>query len=170
MNYPDLLLIIALLYGAYRGFVKGFLMEISFLLALIAGVWGAMKFSAKASVFLKEKFQFSEGILHAISFSIVFIATVVIILITAKIVEKLLDISALGIFNKLAGAFLGILKWTFLMVILIYFFMPLNKRFHFFTADQITQSYLFEHLNAFSNYIVPLMKGVVTEKANVLIK
>ncbi|MCK5906820.1 MAG: CvpA family protein, partial [Flavobacteriales bacterium] len=44
-NYIDLVLGGILVYGAIKGLMKGLIVEIAGLLALIIGVWGAIHFS-----------------------------------------------------------------------------------------------------------------------------
>ena len=46
MNYFDYLLLLPLVYGLYRGFTKGLIIELASLVALIAGVYGAMYLSS----------------------------------------------------------------------------------------------------------------------------
>ena len=45
MNYFDIIFVIPLLWGAYKGFSKGFVLEIASFVALGLGVWGGLKFS-----------------------------------------------------------------------------------------------------------------------------
>ena len=52
MHYIDIVILIPLLWGAYRGFMKGFIVSISTFLALILGVYGAINFSDFVSKFL----------------------------------------------------------------------------------------------------------------------
>ena len=46
MNYLDIIIIIPLIWGAYKGFRKGFIIEIASLIALILGIWGGINFSS----------------------------------------------------------------------------------------------------------------------------
>ena len=168
MGYPDIIILIPLLYGAYKGFSKGFVMELSILIALIAGVWGSMKFSALAAVFLRNQFHLSEGVLSFVSFLSVFLAILIAVVLVAKMIEGFLDLTALGILNKIAGAVFGMLKWAFILMVVLYFFMPLDERFHFFSPEKIKQSYVFGPLKSFSQSVLPFMKGVIAEGADKL--
>jgi membrane protein required for colicin V production len=170
MSYPDILIIIPLLYGAYRGFCKGFIMELSMLIALVLAVWGAMKFSSYAAIYLRDKLHFSESVLTFTSFLCVFLAIVLVVVLMAKIIEGIIDLTAMGIFNKLAGAVFGILKWTFVLMIIIHFLTPLNNRFHFFSEEKISHSYLFSPLKDFSQSAVPLMNVVINKNSSELLK
>ena len=45
MNYIDIILAIPLVWAVYRGFTKGFIIEIASLIAMVLGVYGAIHFS-----------------------------------------------------------------------------------------------------------------------------
>ena len=45
MNILDIILIIPLAWFAYRGFTRGFIIELASLVARIAGIWAARHFS-----------------------------------------------------------------------------------------------------------------------------
>ena len=45
MNWIDFVIIILLVFGLARGYINGFVKELASLLALILGIWGAIKFS-----------------------------------------------------------------------------------------------------------------------------
>ena len=54
-NYLDILIAIPLLWGAYKGYTKGLIIEAASLAALVIGVYGAYRFSDLTSGFLQDK-------------------------------------------------------------------------------------------------------------------
>ena len=58
MNYLDIIMGGLMLYGAIKGFFKGFIIEAASLIALIAGLVGALLFAAVVSDFLSYPFSF----------------------------------------------------------------------------------------------------------------
>ena len=56
MNYIDIVILLFLLYGAFRGFSKGLIIEVATLAGLILGVFIAIRYS-----------PFTEGILKDLS-------------------------------------------------------------------------------------------------------
>ena len=54
MNTLDIILSALLLYGLIRGFIKGFFVEVTSLVALAIGLYGAIHFSYFAGDFLKR--------------------------------------------------------------------------------------------------------------------
>jgi len=45
MNYLDIILVLPLIIGAWRGFKKGFIIELFTLLALLVGLYAGIHFS-----------------------------------------------------------------------------------------------------------------------------
>jgi len=104
MNYFDIIIIIPLLWGAFKGFKKGLIIEIASLIALFLGIWGGVKFSSVSGKYLSEMFDISEKIMPLISFAITFIVIVIAVYALAKLLQKFIKMIALGTMNKIAGA------------------------------------------------------------------
>lgn len=121
MNIIDIILSILLLLGFVRGFFKGFILELSGLVALIAGIYGAIRFSDVVEAFLEAFISWEEQYLSLLAFALTFILIVVIISLFARAVTKMAHIMALGLVNRLLGAVFGLLKMAFLASILFLF-------------------------------------------------
>jgi membrane protein required for colicin V production len=115
MNYLDIILAVPLLWAIYRGFTKGFIIEVASLIAIVLGIYGAIHFSYYISDLLKLKSEYSA----LISFAITFIVIIIIVYLLAKMLEKSVNLLALGFFNKLAGAFFSLLKVAFILSVLL---------------------------------------------------
>ena len=100
MNYLDIIIALPLLWGAYKGFTKGLIIEAASLAALLLGIYGAIKFSGITSDFLVEKCNFSSQYLHIISFAITFILIVIAVHFIARLINKLVKAVALGFVNN----------------------------------------------------------------------
>ena len=118
MNFIDIILGIFLLLGLVRGFMKGFFIELASLVALIAGIFGAIHFSYYASSFIAEHVDWEENYINLAAFAVTFIIIIVIISLAGKLLTKLANIIALGILNKLLGGAFGVIKMAFLATIL----------------------------------------------------
>ena len=62
MAIIDIIIGALLLFGLIRGFSKGLFVEVASLVALVAGVYGAIHFSNFAAEFLENKFNQSKKI------------------------------------------------------------------------------------------------------------
>ena len=110
MNILDIILVIPMIWLAYRGFTKGLVIELTSLVALILGIWIALHFSYFSSDFLTEHFEINQKYLHIVAFIITFIVIIILVYLVGKLVERLINLIALGFINKLAGAVFGVLK------------------------------------------------------------
>lgn len=108
MNYIDIILLLPLLYGAYRGFSRGLIIEVATLLGLLLGVYIAIKFSGYTEDFLRDFLNLSSESLSYVALGVTFLIVVVAISLLGKMLTKLIDIISLGMVNKLLGTVLGI--------------------------------------------------------------
>lgn len=111
MSSLDIVLAIPLLWGLIRGFMRGFIIEIASLFALVLGVYGAIHFSFYMESLLVEHTEMAGSTLSVSSFALTFIAIVIGIHLGAKLLQKIISMAALGIVNRIAGAVFGLLKW-----------------------------------------------------------
>ena len=91
MNYFDIIIIIPLIWGAYKGFKKGIIIEIASFIALGLGIWGGMKFSSISAKYLSETFDIAENIMPLISFAVTFILIVIVVFTLAKMLQKIVS-------------------------------------------------------------------------------
>ncbi len=119
MNFIDIIIIVFLIWGFFRGLKKGFIIEIASLIALIIGIWAGIHFSDFVSSFLVNNFKWTSAYIPIVSFLIIFIIIVIGVFIIAKILEKFVNLLALGLINKLAGAAFGAIKFAIILSVSI---------------------------------------------------
>ena len=163
MNWLDLLVLIILLLGAYSGFKKGIVFEVAMILGLIVGVYAGLKFSDLLFSFV-QRFIDDEGYLvHFISFLIVFMAIVLTFIFFAKIVESVLKVTALNIFNKIAGACFGVFKYAFVISVLFLLLRPLERKLNFPPPEVRGSSVTYPYITKVSSMIFPALDDVRQE-------
>jgi len=153
MNYIDLILLIFLLWSAYRGFRNGLIIEVASLAALILGIFGAIKFSYMTSDFLVEKFEMTTQYLPLISFAITFVIIVVVVHLLAKALDKLVKAIALGFVNRILGVLFGVIKTAFILSIILVILNTIDRNTHFLPEDKIEESFLYKPISAFAPWI-----------------
>ena len=112
-RFIDIILGALILYGLIKGLSKGFFVEVTSLLALLVGVYGAVHFSNYAAEFLSDRFEWGEKTINITAFAITFVVIVLAISLAGKALTKLADFAALGVLNKLLGGIFGGLKNCF---------------------------------------------------------
>ena len=164
MNVLDIVLAALLLFGLVKGFLKGFFVEIASLVALIAGVYGAIHFSNYASEFLMEHVEWSEKTVNITAFAITFIIIVLAISLAGKALTKLADFAALGFFNKILGAVFGALKIGLILSIVLIIFDKMNKTIVFVDKQNIEESALYSPVKSLAPTIFPSIIHIGTEE------
>ena len=115
MNYIDVVILLFLLYGAFRGFSKGLIIEVATLAGLILGVFIAIRYSPFTEGILKDFLNITSRYLSYIALAVTFLLVVIVVYLLGKMLTRLVDIISLGLVNKLLGTLLGIAKY-FIMV------------------------------------------------------
>ena len=117
MNYIDILLF--LLYGAFRGFSKGLIIEVATLAGLILGVFIAIRYSPFTEGILKDFLNITSRYLSYIALAVTFLLVVIVVYLLGKMLTRLVDIISLGLVNKLLGTLLGIAKYFIMVCVLL---------------------------------------------------
>ncbi|MCK5822370.1 MAG: CvpA family protein [Bacteroidales bacterium] len=158
MNYFDLIILVALLWSAYKGFSKGFIHSIASFAALLLGIYGAIKFSDVTSHYLIQNFHFNPNYLPIISFAVTFVIIVVAVHFAATLIDKLIKAIALGFINRILGAVFGIAKIAFIISIILVIVNGLDKNLKFLSPQLKQNSFLYKPLSNFAPSIFPYLK------------
>lgn len=73
VNYIDIIVLLFLLWGAYRGFSKGLIIEVATLLGLVFGVYVAIKYSSYTEDILVDFLNISSRYISYIALAVTFV-------------------------------------------------------------------------------------------------
>lgn len=146
MNYLDFVLLIPVLWGAWKGFRKGFIIEIFTLLALFAGIYGAIHFSDRMSVLLSDSFDFTSDYLPIIAFSLTFLLVGAMVFFLGRVLEKAVSLVALSTINKFAGMIFGILKMLLVSSMIVIVLESIDEKNQFISKEFKESSLLYTPL------------------------
>jgi len=155
MSVIDIVLAALLLFGLVRGFMKGLFVEIASLVALVAGVYGAIHFSHFASTYLESKTEWNEQTISISAFSITFVVIIIAISLAGKALTKLASFAALGILNKLLGGVFGALKIALILSVVLSVFNTMNNTLPFLSEEEIEDSMLYEPVKSIAPLVLP---------------
>jgi membrane protein required for colicin V production len=155
VNYFDIIIIIPLLWGGFKGFKKGLVVEVASLLALFLGVWGGVKFSSVSASYLGEMFSISENVMPLISFAITFILIVIAVFALAKLLQKVVKMASLSTINKIAGALFGALKFALIISVILSVVNNVNKELHFIEPEMEESSLLYKPISKLAVILIP---------------
>jgi membrane protein required for colicin V production len=155
MEIIDLIILIPLIYGAWKGFKKGFVMELFTILALLVGLYAAFHFSDKITEFMVGKTHEKPKYLPAIAFLILFLAVGAMVYFGGKALEQILKIAQLSFLNKGTGALIGILKWGYLVGCLFVFIQSIDTNEKFITRKNKENALLYTAVTGLVSYTIP---------------
>ena len=153
MAFLDIVIGLLLLWGLYIGLKNGLLIEIAAIIALVAGIYGAIHFSYIAGNYLSEHWQWNEKYINIAAFIITFIVIVVLIHMAGKLLTKVANIALLGLLNKIAGAIFGMVKVAVILGALFIFFDKTAVTSHLLSDKAKEDSALYEPVKEIGAFI-----------------
>jgi len=165
MNFLDIVLGILLLWGLYKGLKNGLFVEIASIIALIAGLYGAIHFSYICGDYLSENMEWNERYINLTAFIITFVIIVLAIHLAGKFLTKIADFAMLGLLNKIAGGVFGLLKVAVIIGALLIFVERLNANLKFINEETQQESVLYEPVKEIGSFVFSFaLKDVTTEE------
>jgi len=122
MNFIDLIVIIVTSFFLLRGLFRGFILELTIVIGLVAGYLISITYYDYLSVFIiKANFpQIPSSVADVISFAVIFITLNIGLRLVAGIVTKTLKFAMLNWLNKLLGAVFGTVKALLILGITVF--------------------------------------------------
>jgi membrane protein required for colicin V production len=154
----DIIFLIIFIWAAYRGFIKGLIIQVASLLALFLGIYGAIKFSGYILIYLTERMNIHGDYLPIISFAITFIIIVVLIHFLARMAEKFVEIIALSFINRIFGSIFSILKYALIISVFLVILNNLDSKTPFLPKKQIQNSFFYKPLFILAPFIYPYFR------------
>ena len=169
MNFIDLLILVPLLLAAWKGFKRGFIIEIFIVLALLVGIYCGIHFSDYTSDLIKDKLSVSSIYLPLISFALTFIVIGIGIYFTGKMLEKVIKIAQLSLLNKLGGVFFSVVKTLYFMSTLFSLIASVQEKTEIIPTATLNESLLYTPVSKLSLATIPYLKEsklFITENFN----
>jgi membrane protein required for colicin V production len=116
----DILLLVVILIGAYKGYKDGFLMGLVSLLAIVLGIFLGFKLMGEGMEFLERQFNADQKTLPYISFFLIFILVVVLVTWLGKSIRDSIDKTFLGRVDESMGLVLGAFKTMFMTSVVLW--------------------------------------------------
>ena len=158
MNFLDIIFLVPLLFALYRGFKKGLIHMVASLLALILGIFGAMKLRPLFASMLESIFNVAPEHLNVIAFAVAFVTIVLAVHLVAFLVEKLVKAVALSLVNRVLGMAFGFLVTAFVISMILWPVNQVNQEKQIIKPERIEGSLLYKPLSAFAPAVFPYLK------------
>jgi len=151
MNWLDWAIMIMLGLAALQGFSRGFIVELASLVALIAGIWVATRFSSRVATAIGL-----DPAKEILAFVVTFLLVLLAVHLLARFLTTLLNAAELGLPNKLAGILFGLLRSAFTLSIALNLLLGYSKGD--MPPKQIQEGSIFcAPLKSFAPLIIPAL-------------
>ena len=158
MNILDILIGIPLVLSMIKGFSRGFIYEITSLIALILGIYVAINFSGLTAAFLADIFHWSGRGAWLASLLITFAVVVMGIKLLGQIMEKVVETLAMGPLNHLAGGIVAGLKTALILSLFIYLINLFDFNRTLISAKTRENSLMWNPVSEVAPFILPQLE------------
>jgi membrane protein required for colicin V production len=153
INYLDLIFGGLILFGAFKGFRKGVIVELASLLALVLGIYGAIQFSGFVADQLVVYIDWDKRYVDLAAFGLTSIAIILGVSLLGKILTSLAKLVMLNGINRMLGLLFGGMKLAVFSGVILIFLMKANALFGFIPTEIIEQSLLCDSLLGLGEWI-----------------
>ncbi len=157
MNYIDILLCIPLVWGLYKGFTKGLIIEAATLVAFSLGVWAGIAFSDYIAQKLRDSFGWQSPYLPILSFAFIFLLIIAFVFLVAKMIQKMVEGVALSAVNKIGGAIFGALKFALMMSVVIFMIDAVEESYPMVSFKTKEESLLYRPVGKIAPTLIPAL-------------
>ncbi len=160
MSALDLIVLVLIGYAAVRGYMKGVIMELANILAILIGLFATIHFSHFVGSYLSTHFSWDNSYIKPVAFVITFIVFLLLIQLFARLIDKTLKKMGLGIFVRIAGILVGMIKMILVIGALLYVLQYLNTRTNnqLFDGKFLSESHFAGPIQNLTNLVLPMDK------------
>jgi len=158
MKAVDIVLVIILLAGAYKGFKNGFLLEVASFFCFIIAIISAFKLLHTGIVWLSPHMEKGSRLVPYIAFIIIFLAVFVGIFLFVRVLKRIIDFSVFGTADNFIGALFGMLEIAFVISLILWLTQQAGIRF---PKDFISGAVIYPKLVPFAAQVVGWVSYVV---------
>jgi membrane protein required for colicin V production len=155
MNFIDILLLIPLIFAAWKGFQKGLIIEVFTLMAFFVGIYAGINFSDSAAEWLKEKFDLSSDYLPIAAFTVTFLVIGALVFFAGKAIEQVVKITALSPVNKMGGLLFGTVKMILILSVFLSVLESYSEKNNLISKATKEASILYKPVQTIGLYTVP---------------
>lgn len=150
MNTLDFFILFPIIIGSVFGLFKGFIKELTSLVAIFLGIYIARLFAQDVSKILIETFHYSQKIALPMAYVLLFVLIVLCLFVAAGFLDRIFSTLALGSVNKLLGGFLGGLKYALIISVLLNVVNAVDEKFNVISLETKENSFAFKPILRFA--------------------
>ena len=158
LNWFDIVVILLILITLIKGFFSGLIMQVATLAGIILGAIFAGKLSEFIAPELIKLTDASPHIIGPLSYIVAFMAIIVALFFTGKMIESFMNALAMNTLNKLAGAVFCAAKWIILLSILLNLIVEFDQDKKIIKEDARNNSYTYPLISEVAKTVIPYLR------------
>lgn len=163
MNLIDIFILICVIFGAYKGFKRGFLVEVAILIGLVFGIFLAAIGTDVLARILSGLVNWNLVLLRILAFLTIFVIVMVVIIFVAKIIGHALKAVHLNLVNRIAGVVAGAAKMGLILSVLMIFVNSLNPTITILTDQAREGSIFLSFIESLIWFVIPAWEIIPVE-------
>lgn len=152
MNWLDIILLIILAAATWKGFRRGFIIELASLVGLVLGIWAGIHLSERVVDSLDLEVKSA-----ALAFLITLVLVLLVVMLIGHLLTKVIDFAQLSLPNKVAGIAFGMLRSAFTLSIALNLLLGYSDG-AFPPQEVRSRSAFAEPVRAFAPMVVPQLQ------------
>jgi membrane protein required for colicin V production len=117
----DILFALLMILAIVKGYQKGLIIALFSIIAFIIGLAAALKLSAAVAGYLGDSTAVTSKWLPVVSFCLVFCVVILLVHLGGKLIEKSVEMVALGWLNRIGGVFLYMALYTLIFSVFLFY-------------------------------------------------
>jgi len=152
ISFLDVFIVLILIWAIFKGYKRGPVVHAISLLILVAGIAIFGYMSEGIAEYIREKARTQENLpyLHLYIFSILFFATIWLSNFVANKIEKGAGSKPKGILNISLGIIASIIKYLYLLSIILLFFAKFDDSYNIIGAKEKHNTKLYKTVKDFA--------------------
>jgi membrane protein required for colicin V production len=155
----DLLIGAYLGYKIYKGFLNGFISELSSILSILIALYAATNYYNYTLSFMQLFIKSDTTDMTIFARVITFVLALMLVLIASNFLTKLADFAQMGLFNKILGSIFGFFKGLLILSIFLNVFSKFNATILIVSPQHISESKLYYPIMQITHKIFPTFGG-----------
>lgn len=145
ISYIDIAILLPVLIGLVRGLMQGLVKESISIAAVVVAIIVTRIWGPEASAWLVKQISLSTSVCQVIAYAVVFIAVCVVCNLIGSLISKLLKAIHLGWMDRLLGGLFGAIKWSIIVLVIVYAVNLLDEQFNMISTKSKNNSICYKH-------------------------
>ena len=158
MNYIDMFILVLLAWAVFKGYTRGFILQMTVLAALGLGIFAALKLSDFTAEQLEGHISVSSETLNLIAMGVTFLLVFIGVNLIGRMVEKMVEAIELSFINRLFGIVFSVSKLVIICGVLLAFIDRVDQKTPILPDHSREKSLFFQPLTSIATAIFPSLK------------